>query len=184
MKETEYTYLSAFIHITKAISSSLDLNEVLDLIVKNTCKTTGSKGCTLMLLDEKGEKLEVKSSYGLSDSYVGKGPLSADRSISDTLKGKPVIIEDAASDPRLQYPQEAMREGIASIISVPIVLRERTIGALRLYTSVPCRFSEDDIDFLCAIGMQSGIAIENARMYERVRSNYGKEVVSSAASGE
>lgn len=184
MKETEHTYLSAFMHITKAISSSLDLKEVLHLIVKNTCETTGSKGCTLMLLDESGEKLEVKASYGLSDNYTGKGPLSADRSISDTLKGKPVIIEDATSDPRVQYPQEARKEKIASIISVPIILRERTIGALRLYTSVPCQFSEDDIDFLSAIAMQSGLAIENARMYERVRSNYGKTTASSSSTLE
>ena len=184
MEEGEYTYFSAFMHITKAISASLDLKEVLHLIVKKACETTGSKGCTLMLLDDKGERLEVNSSYGLSDHYIGKGPLSADKSISDTLKGKPVIIEDATSDPRLQYPGEAKREGIASIISVPIILREKIIGALRLYTSVPCRFSEDDIDFLSAIAMQSGIAIENARRYERVRSNYGKGVASSASSLE
>jgi GAF domain-containing protein len=171
MKESEYPYISAFIHITRAISSSLDLKEVLHLIVKSTCETTGSKGCTLMLLDEKGERLEVKSSYGLSDQYIGKGPLSADKSISDTLKGKPIIIEDVTSDPRVQYPEEAKREGIASIVSVPIILRERIIGVLRLYTSVPCRFTDDDIDFLSAIAMQSGLAIENAKMYEHVKAN-------------
>jgi GAF domain-containing protein len=181
MEETEHTYFSAFLLIAKAINSSLDLNEVLRLIVQNTCETTGSKGCTLMLLDERGEKLEVKSSYGLSDHYIGKGPLSADRSISDTLKGMPVIIEDAPSDARLQYPQEAKREGIASIVSVPIIFRERIMGVLRLYTSVPCRFSEDDIDFLSAIGMQGGLAIENARRHERVRSNCGKGIASSAS---
>jgi len=172
MKETEYTYLSAFIHITRAISSSLDLKEVLHLIVKNTCEITGSKGCTLMLLDEKGQRLEVKASFGLSDQYIGKGPLSADKSISDTLRGETIIIEDAASDPRVQYPQEAKKEGIASIVSVPINLRGRTIGVLRLYTPVPCKFTQDDIQFLIAIAEQSGIAIENAKMYEHVRANY------------
>ena len=183
MEEGEYTYFSAFMHITKAISASLDLKEVLHLIVKKACETTGSKGCTLMLLDDKGERLEVNSSYGLSDHYIGKGPLSADKSISDTLKGKPVIIEDATSDPRLQYPGEAKREGIASIISVPIILREKIIGALRLYTSVPCRFSEDDIDFLSAIAMQSGIAIENAKMYAHIRLSYEKGMASSTQTG-
>jgi GAF domain-containing protein len=178
MKEIEYPYLSAFMHITRAISSSLDLKEVLHLVVKSTCETTGSKGCALMLLDEKGEMLEVTSSYGLSDQYLLKGPLSADRSISDTLKGKPVIIEDASSDPRVQYPQEAKKEGIASVISVPINLRDRIIGVLRLYTSVPCRFSQDDIDFLSAIAMQSGLAIENAKMYEHVKGNYEKLMAS------
>src|SRR5512139_120857 len=101
MKESEYTYLSAFTKITQAISSSIDLQKVLQLIVKNTCEMTGSKGCTLMLLDGEGESLEEKSSYGLSEQYVRKGPISADRSISDALKGKPVVIEDATSDPRV-----------------------------------------------------------------------------------
>ncbi|MEW6374950.1 MAG: GAF domain-containing protein [Thermodesulfobacteriota bacterium] len=180
MKESEYPYLSAFMQITRAISSSLDLNEVLHLIVKSTCETTGSKGCTLMLLDEKGDRLEVKSYYGLSDQYVGKGPLSADKSISDTLRGVPIVIEDAASDPRVQYPQEAKKEGIASIVSVPIILRGRIFGVLRLYTSVPCRFTDDDIDFLSAIAMQSGLAIENAKMYEYVKVNYEKLMASSS----
>lgn len=169
MKETEYTYLSAFVKITKAMNSSLELQEVLHQIVKSSCETTGSKGCTLMLLDEDGQSLEVKSTYGLSDQYVRKGTVSADKSIFDTLKGKPVIIEDAASDPRVQYPLEAKQEGIASIVSLPIILRGIVIGVLRLYTAVPCRFEQDDIDFLSAIAMQSGLAIENAKMYEHVK---------------
>jgi GAF domain-containing protein len=181
MKETEYTYLSAFIRIIRAISSSLDLNEVLQLIVKSTCEMTGSKGCALMLLDEENQRLEVKSYYGLSDQYIEKGPISSDRSISDTLKGKPIIIEDATSDPKVQYPQEAKQEGIASIVSLPIVLRERVIGVLRLYTPVPCRFTTDDIDFLSAIAIQSGLAIENAKMYEHVKANYEKLMASPSS---
>jgi GAF domain-containing protein len=184
VKKTEYTYLSAFVNITRAMSSSLEFQEVLHQIVKSTCETTGSKGCTLMLLDEGGEQLEVVSSYGLSDHYIRKGPLSADKSIFDTLKGKPIIIEDAASDPRVQYPLEAKQEGIASIVSLPIILREKVIGVLRLYTAVPCRFTEDDIDFLSAIAMQSGLAIENAKMYEYVRMDYRKQMSSSSATAE
>ncbi len=181
MKESEYTYLSAFMQITRAISSSLDLKEVLNLIVKKTCETTGSKGCTLMLLDEKDQRLEVKASFGLSDQYLGKGPLSADKSISDTLRGEPIIIEDVASDPRVQYPQEAKKEGIASIISIPISLRDRIIGVFRLYTPVPCKFTHDDIQFLIAVAEQSGIAIENAKMYEHVKMNYEKLMTSHSS---
>ncbi len=162
------------------MNSSLELQEVLRQIVKSTCETTGSKGCTLMLLDKGGEQLEVKSFYGLSDQYVKKGPLSADKSIFDTLKGKPVIIEDAASDPRVQYPLEAKQEGIASIVSLPIILREVVIGVLRLYTAIPCRFAQDDIDFLSAIAMQSGLAIENAKRYEHVKKDFKNGVAFSS----
>jgi GAF domain-containing protein len=184
VKKIEYTYLSAFVNITRAMNSSLELQQVLHHIVKSTCETTGSKGCTLMLLDEGGETLEVESCYGLSDQYVRKGSVSADKSIFDTLKGKPVIIEDASSDPRVQYPLEAKREGIASIVSLPIILRGIVIGVLRLYTAVPCRFAEDDIDFLSAIAMQSGLAIENAKMYEHVKMDYKKLMSSSSATAE
>jgi GAF domain-containing protein len=184
MKENEYTYLSAFIHITIAILSSVDIQEVLQQIVRKTCEITGSKGCTLMLLDEMGERLEVKSSYGLSDQYIRKGPLSAESSLSDTLKGKPIIIEDTARDPRVQYPHEAKREGIASIVSVPVFLKGRVIGALRLYTSVPCRFTEDDIDFLSAIAMQSGLAIEHLKEYEHVKVDDKKWMAFSSSTAE
>jgi GAF domain-containing protein len=178
MKESEYNYLKAFINITQAIGSSLDPKEVFQKIVKSTCEVTSSKGCTLMLLDEGGEKLEMKSFYGLTEQYVRKGPLLADKSISDTLLGKPVIIEDAGTDPRVQYPREAKKEGIASIASFPIILKERVIGVIRLYTSIPCLFSQDDIDFLSAIAMQSGTAIENAKTFERVKMNYERSVAS------
>ena len=175
MKDSEYTYYSAFIQIMKAISSSIDLKTVLQLIVKSTCEMTGSKGCTLMLLDDKGENLEVKSFYGLTDHYVRKGPVAADRSIADALKGEAVIIEEAASDPRIQYAREASEEGIASIVSVPILLKKRVMGVLRLYTSIPCRFMQDDIDFLSAIALQAGLAIENAKVYEDAKSNSGRQ---------
>lgn len=184
MKEAEHTYLLAFMTISRAISSTLELQEVLNRIVQCTCETTGSKGCTLMLLDGEGERLEVKSSYGLSDRYVRKGPVSADKSISDTLRGKPVIIEDATSDPRVQYPLEAKEEGIASIVSLPVILRERVIGVLRLYTPVLCKFTQDDIDFLSAIAMQSGLAIENAKMYEHLELDYKKLMSSSSMTAE
>ncbi len=181
VKQTEYTYLLAFVNITRAMNSSLELQEVLHQIVKSTCETTGSKGCTLMLLDKGGERLEVVSSYGLSDQYVRKGPLSADKSIFELLlQGQPVIIEDAVSDPRVQYPLEAKQEGIASIVSLPMIVRERVIGVLRLYTAVPCKFAQDDIDFLSAIAMQSGLAIENAKMYEHVKRDSKNRIPSSS----
>jgi len=161
MDEIDSTYLLAFSRITKAISSSPDLREVPHLIVKTICETTGSKGCTLMLLDERERRLEVKSSFGLSDRYLQKGPLLSDRSIAGGLNGDTVIIEDATRDTRVQYPEEARLEGIASIVSIPIVQCRRIIGALRLYTSVPCKFSQEDIVFLSAVAVLSGFTVGN-----------------------
>ncbi len=178
MKDNEYTYFSAFLQISKAISSSIEFETVLHLIVKSLCDITDSKGCTLMLLDEQGQRLELKAFYGLSEQYLKKGPVAADKSIADALKGEPVIIEDATSDPRVQYPEEARREGIASIVSVPIILRGKSTGVLRLYTSVACQFTEDDVQFLSAVALQSGLAIENAKIHQELKSSYQRGAAS------
>lgn len=107
-----------------------------------------------------------------SDWYVRKGPVSADKSISDALEGRPVFVLDATTDVRVQYREQAKEEGIASILSVPMKLREDFIGVIRLYTAVPRQFSADDIYFVGAVANLGAIALENARLYEAVEKDY------------
>jgi YesN/AraC family two-component response regulator len=162
-----------FEEVKTAISSTLNLKEVLNLIVQGVVKVMKIKGTTLSLLDKNREKLRVFAYHGLSKNYVDKGPLDASRSIGEViLKGKHVLVTDAASDPRVQYPQEAMREGIASILSVPLIVRNKVIGVLRVYTAQPREFSEEEIKFLYDFAEQVAMAIENARSYEDVKDEY------------
>jgi len=162
-----------FSELKTAISSTLNLKEVLNLIVHGVVKVMKVKGSTLSLLDKNREKLRVFAYNGLSRDYVDKGPLDASKSIGDTIMGgKHVWVEDAAVDTRVQYPVEAMREGIASILSVPLVVRNKVIGALRVYTSEPRKFSEEEIRFLYGFAEQVALAIENARSYEDVKDEY------------
>jgi GAF domain-containing protein len=112
------------------------------------------------------------AAYGLSDWYVRKGPVSADQSISESLKGNPVGILDATKDERIQYREQAKKEGIASILSVPMMLREEIIGVTRVYAEVPRRFSAEDIYFVGAVAHLGAIALENARLYETVQKDY------------
>jgi len=162
-----------FAELKTAISSTLNLKEVLDLIVHGVVKVMKVKGSTLSLLDTSREKLRVFAYNGLSRDYVDKGPLDASKSIGDTImSGKHAWVEDASTDPRVQYPVEAMREGIASILSVPLVVRNKVIGALRVYTSEPRKFSEEETRFLYGFAEQVALAIENARSYEDVKDEY------------
>lgn len=162
-----------FAEIKTAIASTLNLKAVLDLIVQGVVKVMKVKGSTLSLLDKNREKLRVFAYDGLSRDYVDKGPLDVSKSISDTtLAGKHVWVEDACKDPRVQYPQEAMREGIASILSVPLVVRNKVIGALRVYTAEPRQFSEEEVRFLYGFAEQVAYAIENAKSYEDVKDEY------------
>jgi signal transduction protein with GAF and PtsI domain len=151
----------------------LNLKKVLDLIVQGVVKIMKVKGSSLSLLDKNREKLRIFAFSGLSRDYVDKGPLEVSRSIGETiLAGKHVWIEDACKDPRVQYPKEAMREGIASILSVPLVVRNKVIGALRVYTAERRVFSDEEVRFLYGFAEQVAYAIENAKSYEDVKDEY------------
>lgn len=162
-----------FEEVKTAISSTLNLKEVLDLIVRGVVKVMKVKGSTLSLLDKKREKLRVFAYHGLSKNYVDKGPLDSSKSIGEViLSGKHAWVADATCDPRIQYPQEAMREGLASILSVPLIVRNKIIGVLRVYTAERREFSEEEIKFLYGFAEQVAMAIENARSYEDVKDEY------------
>lgn len=166
MPEKEVDYFQVFHEVTRAVLSVLDVETVLHLITKGIVSSLDTKASALMLLSEKTHQLELVASHGLSQKYLGKGPLYADRSIADALGGRPVLVEDAPADNRVQYREEAREEGIASILSVPMEMRGRVIGVLRIYTAEPRRFSQNEMDLISAIGEIGAIAIENARIFE------------------
>ncbi|TAN42618.1 MAG: GAF domain-containing protein [Nitrospirae bacterium] len=159
-------YLESYQNICKAISSSISLNEVLDLIVTNVVKVMNVKASMLRLLNKETQKLEVAAHYGLSDRYVNKGPVDYDKSIEDALKGKAVSIYDIMSDSDSKYRADADGEGIRSILSIPVRFKKEVIGVLRMYTSEPVKYKDEDLKFMAAIAEQAAIAIVNARTFE------------------
>ena len=132
-------------------------------------KVTKAKGCSVMLLDDERKYLVHTATYGLSEQYLHKGMIVADRSLADTLKGEAVIVSDVSNDPRLQYPAEAVKEGIGSMLSVPLAARGVVMGAIRIYSSQKRDFSADEIKLLKAIADLSAIAIQNSRLHDSLR---------------
>ena len=151
-----------------------DIGEVLKAITENTVKILNIKGCTIFLLDKTKKQLIVSSSYGLSKAYIIKGPVDSEKSIQSTLKGEWVLVSDAKNDRRIQYREEAKKEGIASILSVPMSVKGKIIGVLRIYTSVPSTFSELENEFISGLAEIGSIGIENARMYSHVKADHEK----------
>ena len=144
MKNKELQYFKLFRDVCKVINYSLDLKEVLILITENIVKLINVKACTIFLLDKSRNKLDASASHGLSEAYLRKGPLDADKSIAETLNGQIVLILDTANDSRVQYPEEAIKEGIPSVLSVPITIKGQIIGVLRIYTDEQRNFSDDE----------------------------------------
>lgn len=152
-----------FLKVANTISHSKEPEEVALMTVEGIKTALDIKGCSLFLLNKTTNELSVAASYGLSDEYLNKGPLSALHSIAQTLEDGPVAIYDAANDPRLQYPEAAIKEGIASILSVPIQVNQSTMGALRVYTSEPWEFTLQDVNFVYALAQIAGMSIRLAR---------------------
>lgn len=152
-----------FLTVANVISHSKEPEEVALMTVEAIKTALDIKGCALFLLNQSTNELKVAASYGLSDEYLNKGPLSALRSIAQSLKDGPVAIADITDDPRLQYPDEAKKEGIASILSVPIQVNQKILGALRVYTAEPWEFTIDDVNFVYALAQIAGMSIRLAR---------------------
>mgnify|MGYP001822058475 CR=1 FL=1 len=169
MKTQDRMYFDSFREVVKAVNSTLDRQEVLDLLVSNVAQVMGLKACAIRMLHGKKRTLELLASHGLSERYINKGSLDADKSIADAMEGKTVSVYNATEDPRIQYPKDAEEEGIGSMISVPLSCKGQVIGVLRLYTAEPREFSETELDFAEALSEVGALAIENARMHEAVK---------------
>jgi GAF domain-containing protein len=168
MKKQLINY-ETLLKVTKVISHSRNPEEVVLITVESIKTALDVKGCSVFLINRKTDELEVAASYGLSDEYINKGPVSALRSIALSLPEGPVAIYDVSDDPRIQYPDAAKKEGIASILSVPIVVAGRFIGALRIYTSEHWEFTLEDVNFVQAMAQIAGMAIEMARQYKGLK---------------
>ena len=159
-------YFRLFFETAQAIISARDLQKTLDSLVQRTVAALEVKGGVLRLIDEESGLLKRVAAYGLSDSYLNKGALHANQSIPGALDGKPVYIKDAGNDPRIEYPQAMIAEGIASVLSVPVVAGDKVMGVLRLYSADQHDYNDEDIEFVSALAEMGGLAIVNALQYQ------------------
>jgi GAF domain-containing protein len=167
-------YYTALYQAALTISSSLELDRVLQSIVSSITEAMQVKACGLRLLDSDTGQLRLSAVCGLSGGYLAKGPVEVVHSPvdSEALAGTPVFIPDIRTDTRFQYQEAAMREGIVSVLCVPLEVRGSAIGVMRVYTNEPTTFHEDDVQFLSVLASLAALAIENARLYESIRSSY------------
>jgi GAF domain-containing protein len=158
-----------FLGMAANITASTDIKTILQTLTEDVAKALYVKAATIRLLDENRVTLRLAASYGLSEKYLKKGPISAEKSIAQALQGKPVVVKDAATDAGVQYRDEKKEEGIVTILSVPIKSRDEVIGVLRLYSAVAREFTEDEIQFVNAIAYMGGVAIQNMNLYAMLK---------------
>lgn len=159
-------YYDTLIKVTNAISECREPEEVALLTTQSVKTAFNAKGCSVFLVNKETRELELAASFGLSKEYLEKGPLYYTQSIREAKDAVPVAIYDAEDDPRIQYPLEAKKEGIASILGVPIIAHGKIIGVLRLYTSEPWEFTINDITMVQAVAQICGMAMDICRMHK------------------
>ena len=156
--------------VSRTINSTLNLDEALRAITRQACELMRARMCSLMLLDETREWLDLRASCGAGDAYIKKPRLGADESLIGVVvrRKKPLQVANVQADTRYQNVELARREGLVSLLSVPLIFSGQAIGALNVYTARLYNFSNEEIKILGALAELSAIAIEKARLYERI----------------
>ena len=161
-------HLATLYEISQTINSTLDLNEVLELVMDQVITVTGAERGFLMLRSE-GGGMAYRVARGIDRKEVEDPRFQVSRSVVDRVaeSGRPVLTDNAAEDTRFSGKQSILIKGLRSILCVPLQVKERTTGLVyvdnRLRAGI---FNREDLDLLVAFGSQAGIAIENARLYQ------------------
>ncbi|MBI9086505.1 MAG: GAF domain-containing protein [Desulfobacterales bacterium] len=157
------------------------MDEILEVVVWKTTELLNAKGAIFRILNRQTEQLELYAASGLGKEYLEKGPVSSYRQMARPYrKNEVIVINDIQNDSRVQYPQEAMKEGIRMILDLPLSLLNDDMGILRLYFTKHHEILEDEKDFMIAVAQQCSCAIDKARLIETQQSRYDKLVLQTA----
>lgn len=165
--------LEALIKGTAAISSQLDLDELLNEIVQIASRLMDLPRWNIMLLDEDNQ-LVWRTTVGIPDEWKKIGRQKVGESLSGwvAFNEKPLFVPEMAEDPRFAYAELARKYGFRSYLGVPMMVKGKLVGVLNTYTSEPHQFGPREIELLQAFANQSAVAIENAQLYSSLQKGY------------
>ena len=151
-----------FERVGDAFNSSVGAEEKLEQVARATVEQLDLRACHFLVLSRDQRKLEHFASYGLSEKFLAKGPVDAEKSVSEALQGVAVMVEDCRNDPRIQYPEHHAEEGIVSMLTVPLQTRGQVIGVMRLSTKERRVFTEQDLTMIGTLASFSSSAIAHS----------------------
>ncbi len=156
--------------VGQTINSALNLDDALQVITREACLMMQAKMCSLMLLDDSRDHLDLRASFGASEAYLQKPRVSAAESLVGIVvrRRKPIQVENVQTSSRYQHTEIAREDGLVALLSIPLVFAGEAIGVMSVYTGQPYKFSDEEIRILSALAELSALAIEKARLYERV----------------
>ena len=164
-------YFQTFCNLSQAFGTAATVDELLELIVKSAVEAMDAKAACLFLADKKQDVFVPKAKTGLSDQYIHANPIEAQKLVRGLKQHGHFVFQDVSNDPRLEHHDAKVAEGIASILTVGVMVDGNLIGVLSLYTADKRDFSDDDIVFMKALAANGGIALKKARLLDRIARN-------------
>ncbi|MGD0623353.1 MAG: GAF and ANTAR domain-containing protein [Thermodesulfobacteriota bacterium] len=163
--------LEALSKISKAISSDLYLEDILRLIVVVTAEVMKSKICSLWLVDERDKALKIRATQSMSEEYLKERSLKLGEGVVGYVaqENRPMMIYNVLKEPRYKEKELARKEGLVSMLSVPMCVKDKVIGVINCYTSSPHKFTKSEIEVLTTVANQAAIAIENAGLIMKAK---------------
>jgi len=162
------TQFDSLVKVSQSITSQGYLDEILNLIVVVTAEMLDSKICSIMLLDEKNQELVIRATQSLSVDYRKKPNVKVNSSVSGEVvkTKKPIAVYDVREEDRYFYRDLAKKEGLTSMLAVPMIFKDKAIGVITIYTQTPHHFSQEEMDVLQMVSNQAAVAVENTKLME------------------
>jgi signal transduction histidine kinase len=147
------------------------LEAILQVALDNLLSIMNGTIGGILLLDEQSQTLHYRVHYGLGKEYVEGVQLQVGEGIIGRVakSGKAILLEDVSTDPRVAYPTLVNAEGLKAFIAVPLQTKDKVLGVINVASRETRHFTTSDTHLLQAIGDQLGVAIEQSRLYERLR---------------
>ena len=160
----------SLITVGQAINSAVDLDEALAAITREAASLMNAKTCALQLLDESSSHLTLVASHGAGEAYLNKPGVDIAESFLGSVVNlkKPLQIENVQTSNAYQQQDIAREEGLVAMLSIPLEFGGNAIGTLNVYKEETYVFSNDEIHIATALAELSALAIEKARLLERI----------------
>ncbi len=164
-------YLKTLNKISRAIVYVLYLEEILKLIVTLTANVMKAKVCNVWLIDEKKQEFNIKATQSMHQEYLNKRTIKLNEGIVGLVarEKKPKIIFDVLKEERYKEKKLARKEGLVSMASIPMMVKDKVIGVLNVYTNKPYEFTKAEISLLSTIANQAAVAIEKTELIVRTK---------------
>ncbi|MEW5897881.1 MAG: PocR ligand-binding domain-containing protein, partial [Bacillota bacterium] len=178
--------LKRLLAVGQAVAGSFDVDQVLESALAGVRDVLGARWCALRLLDENTGELVLRGNVGMSLGLQAEaGRIRPDGNLLGEVlqKGEPVVVEDlagAGTSVHLPYSVPEVR----ALVVVPVKTGGKILGTLKVYSPVPRRWSEEEVEYLATVASQLGLALENARLYSSLREYYLSAVQALAAALE